>query len=84
MTPQQEKLLRDLDKALRDLRDEFYRNNFPSSQDYFKYIRFNGRLKVPHYDSLPTTCEVGEIAESGGKLRVCSSADTWSIVGTQS
>ena len=76
-----------LDKVKQDfqsLNDEFYRNNFSASQDFQKYSRFNSRLKVPHYASNPATCEVGEIIEVSGKLLVCSSANTWSIVGTQS
>lgn len=73
-----------LKKDLQAINDEFYLNNFSSSQDFNKYSRFNTRLKVPHYDSLPAVCEVGELAESAGKLRICSAANTWSIVGTQS
>lgn len=73
-----------LEKDLRDLIDEVYLNNFTSSQDFNKYVRFNGRLKVPSYSSLPATCEVGELCESAGKLRICSAANTWTIVGTQS
>ena len=72
-----------LQQDLNALSQEVYLNNFTGHQDFNKSCFFNSRLKVPHYDSLPTTCEVGEIAESAGKLRVCSSADTWSIVGSQ-
>lgn len=60
------------------------RNNFVGSQDFNKSSRFNTRLKVPHYDSLPTSAEVGEIVEVGGKLYICSSPNTFSLVGTQS
>lgn len=72
-----------LAKDLADLTEEFYRNNFSSSQDFQKYSRFNTRLKVPHYASTPAKCEVGEICEVSGKLRICSAANTWTIVGTQ-
>ena len=70
-------------KDLDALIQEFYKNNFSSSQDFNKYSNFTSRLKVPHYSSLPSVCEVGEIAESSGKLYVCSAANTWTIVGTQ-
>ena len=73
-----------LEKDLRALNDEYYRNNFTAQQDFYKFSNFKYRLKVPRYTSLPTTCQVGEIAESAGKLRVCSAANTWTIVGTQS
>jgi hypothetical protein len=74
----------ELKKELDALTAEYYTNNFTGSQDFNKYSRFNTRLKVPSYASLPAVCEVGEICESGGKLRICSAANTWTIVGTQS
>jgi hypothetical protein len=83
MSPDQERILK-LEKELKELQDQFFSNNFPGSQDFNKYVRFNGRLKVPHHDSLPTTCEIGEVAETGGELYICSAADTWTVAGTQS
>ena len=59
-------------------------NNFEGSQDFNKYSRFNTRLKVPSYTSAPSTCEIGEIIEVSGELQICSAADTWTVVGTQS
>lgn len=88
MTPEQEarilKLISDLREELDQLSSEFYRNNFSAHQDFVKYSNFSTRLKVPHYATLPTTCETGEIVEVGGKLYVASATDTWTIVGTQS
>ena len=63
---------------------EFYRNNFTGRQDFNKYSDFTTRLKVPHYASLPSTCETGEIGENSGKLYICSATNTWTIVGVQS
>lgn len=79
-----EKEIDTLKKELSDLTDEFYSNNFSARQDFNKYSNFTTRLKVPSYSSLPATCEVGEVAESAGKLRICSATNTWTIVGTQS
>lgn len=82
-----EDLQNQIDKLKIDLKainEEYYANNFSASQDFNKYSRFNTRLKVPSYSTLPTVCEVGEIAESAGKLRICSAANTWTIVGSQS
>ena len=59
-------------------------NNFSSSQDFQKYSRFNTRFKVPHYAATPSTCDVGEIVEVGGKFYGCSATDTWVVLGTQS
>lgn len=75
-----------LEMDLRNLTDEVYTNNFTSSQDFNKQSRFNSRLKVPTYSTAPTVCEVGEVyVNSGtGKIYVCSSANTWSLIGTQS
>lgn len=72
-----------LQKDLAALSQEFYRNNFSAHQDFNKASTFTSKLKVPHYASLPATCEIGEIVESGGKLYIGSAADTWSLVGTQ-
>ncbi len=66
-----------------NLEAEYHRNNFIAHQDFNKYSNFTTGLKIPHYDSLPVTCEVGEIAESGGKLKICSATNTWTTVGTQ-
>lgn len=65
------------------LKAELYRGNFTGSQDFTKYVRFNTRLKVPSYAVAPTKCEVGEIIEVGGKLKICSAANTFTTVGTQ-
>lgn len=78
----------ELDKIKSDLeklQNAFYKNNFSTSQDFPKYSRFNSRIKVPTYATAPTTCEIGELyVNSGtGKLYVCSSANTWGLVGTQ-
>ena len=69
---------------LEGLKSEYYRNNFTSSQSFQKVSRFNARLKVPHFSSMPATCEIGEIGETGGKLYVCSALNTWVVSGTQS
>lgn len=84
MNPDTQKQIDDLKKEVQALKDEFYRNNFTANQTFNKYSNFTTRLKVPSYSSLPSTCEVGEIVESGGKLRICSASNTWTIVGTQS
>lgn len=84
MNPDIQNKVAQLEKDFQALSQEFYRNNFSAHQDFNKYSNFTSRVKVPHYDSLPATCEVGEIAESSGKLRICSAANTWTIVGTQS
>jgi transposase len=72
-----------LKQQLESLKAEYYLNNFTGSQDYNKYVRFNSRLKVPHYASAPATCEVGEIIEVGGELLICSATNTFTVVGTQ-
>jgi hypothetical protein len=73
-----------LKKAFESLSVEYYKNNFSSHQDFNKSTSFNTKLKVPSYSVAPSTCEVGEIIEVGGKLCICSSTDTFTIVGTQS
>ena len=78
-----QKQIDELKAGLKAINEEYYRNNFSARQDFNKYSNFATRLKVPHYDSLHAVCEVGEVVESGGKLRICSAANTWTIVGTQ-
>lgn len=65
---------------LANLTSEVYRNNFSSRQDFNKFVNFNTRLKIPHYDSVPPIGEVGELIEVGGTLLICSSANTFSVV----
>lgn len=73
-----------LQDDLKALNDEYYRNNFTAHQDFNKSSTFTTRLKVPHYASDPATGQVGEIIEVGGKLKICSSTNVFTIVGTQS
>jgi len=69
-----------LQQDLEALKGEVYRNNFSSSQDFNKFIRFNARMKIPHYDAVPIVGEVGELIEVGGILLICSSANSFSVV----
>ena len=76
-----------LEKNNFDLNQEVYLNNFSARQDFNKYSNFTTRLKVPHYASLAlaqVACEVGDICEIGGKLYICTVANTtMTLVGTQ-
>jgi len=72
-----------LSQRLEALSSQVNANNFVGSQDFNKASRFNTLLKVPRYNTLPATCEVGEIVEDNGVLTICSAADTWTVVGTQ-
>jgi len=80
MNPELQKVIQDI----KDLNDEIYKNNFSASQDFTKKSRFINRLRVPVYSADPTTGEVGELICVAGKLKICSSANTFTIVGTQS
>lgn len=68
-----------------DLSGAFYRNNFTSLQTFNKDSIFTSRLKVPHYTSAPTISEIGDLIEIGGKLYICTVANTtFTLVGSQS
>lgn len=77
MKPEEKQELEKLRKDLDDLNNEIYRNNFSAFQEFNKKSSFTGGFKVTHYDVLPTTCEVGEMGESGGKLYFCESINVW-------
>lgn len=62
------------------LKQEVFRNNFSSHQDFNKFSNFTTRLKIPHYDSVPRVGETGELIEVGGALYICSSANTFTLV----
>jgi hypothetical protein len=83
MNPENKTETQILKQELESLRSAFYLNNFAGGQDVNKYTRYNYRLKVPSYSVEPTTCEVGEIIEVSGKLKICSASNTWTVVGTQ-
>ena len=76
--------LTQLRQSVETLNGEVFRGNFSSRQDFAKASNFTTLLKVPSYDTAPTSCDIGEIIEVGGKLAICSSANTFTIVGTQS
>jgi len=82
-TTQMQSQIDQLRKDLEALNSEYYKNNFSAVQDFNKKSNFTTRLKVPSYATAPTTAEVGEIIEVGGKLYICSTANTFSLVGTQ-
>lgn len=75
--------IQDLQTELNNLKGDYYANNFSGSQDFNKYSRFNTRIKIPHVSALPSVCEVGELTEYSGKAYICSSANTWTVIGTQ-
>lgn len=73
-----------LEATVKSLSDAFYHNNFVSTQDFQKDSSFNTTLKIPHYNSIPSTCNVGQIIESSGKLYICSAVNTFTLAGSQS
>lgn len=74
------KLRQDLDS----LSSEYYRNNFSGHQVFVKDCVFKTRLQVPHYSSAPSKSEVGDLIEVGGKLYICTVANTtFTLVGSQ-
>lgn len=74
-----------LKQQLESLQAEYYRNNFIGSQYFNKNVRFNVKVRLPVYATAPAKCELGEVyVNSGtGKAYVCSSANTWALIGTQ-
>lgn len=80
-----QKQIDQLRKDLQALNDEFYANNFSALQDFNKYSRFKSRLRVPIYSTAPTKADIGELYanSTNGKLYVCTSANTWTLVGSQ-
>lgn len=41
------------------------------------------RLGLPNHSSEPSTCVVGDLCVHSGVLKVCTAANTWTVVGTQ-
>lgn len=79
---QLEEQIQILKNDLNDLKANFYKNTFSSSQIFTKDCEFATKLKVPSYSTLPP-CQVGEIVESSGTLYICTATNTWTVVGTQ-
>lgn len=74
-----------LQSQLNDLSGAFYRNNFTSSQSFNKDCTFNSRLRVPVYSAAPSISEIGDLIAVGGKLYICTTANSvFTLVGTQS
>ncbi len=95
MPPQNQQLQEAIDRITRlesdisDLKQNFYKNNFSSSQIFNKDCTFTTKMKVPHYSSAPSVGEVGDLIEVGGILYICTTAGnvaspaTFTGVGTQ-
>lgn len=79
-----------LRSELDNLSQNFFKNNFSSSQVFSKTSVFTDRLQVPHYASAPSVGVVGELIEVSGVLYICTTAGTvaspatYTAVGTQS
>lgn len=75
-----------LKQQVESLQAELYRGNFSGSQDFNKKVRFNSTMRVPVFTTAPSKCEQGDFyVNSGtGKAYICSAANTWSLIGTQS
>ncbi len=84
--PDNNSQLQMLKQEIESLKAEFYRGNFTGSQDYTKKVRMQTALRLPVYATAPAKCEQGEVyVNSGtGKAYVCTSANTWALIGTQS
>ncbi len=84
--PDRDTQLQMLKQEVESLKAELYRGNFTGSQDFTKKVRMQTALRLPVYGTAPAKCEQGEIyVNSGtGKAYVCSAANTWSLIGTQS
>ncbi len=83
MNQEEKRQFEQMKKDLESLSRTFYQNNFSAQIDENKFARFNTGLKIPHKDSLPASCELGELCEVGGKLYIASSANNWVLVGSQ-
>lgn len=83
--PDNKSQIESLKQQVEALSAELYRGNFSGSQDFTKKVRMQTALRLPVYGTAPTKCEQGEVyVNTNGKLYVCSAANTWSLVGTQS
>lgn len=69
-----------LEDSLKTLQDQVSKNNFSAHQDFNKYSNFTTGLKIPHFDNLPQSCNVGELSEQNGVLYICSSQNNWTLV----
>jgi len=84
MPPEKNNDIEELKKQIIEINNKLSASNFSAYQEFSKSSNFSTRLKIPHYEVNPTTCETGEIIEVGGKLKICSATNTWVIVGSQS
>ena len=83
--PDNQTQLQMLRQEIESLKAELYKGNFSGSQDLNKKVRMNTALRLPVYGTAPAKCEQGEVyVNTSGKLYVCSAANTWALVGTQS
>ncbi len=83
--PDRDTQLQMLKQEVESLKAELYRGNFTGSQDFTKKVRMQTAFRLPVYASAPAKCEQGEVyVNTNGKAYVCSAANTWALIGTQS
>jgi len=55
----------------------------PTKAGFFTNTTNTFKVRFPNLSSDPAVCVVGDITVVGGKLKICTSTNTWTIVGTQ-
>jgi hypothetical protein len=81
-----EKKPKDYSEEIRQLNDKIKRmeNQFAKLPPIvFEEARFYGKFQLKDLTSTPATCKVGELCVVSGIVQVCSAADTWTVIGTQ-
>lgn len=79
-----------LESDFNNFSQQFYKNNFSSSQVFNKDCVFTGRLQAPVHSSAPSVAEVGDISCISSQLFMCTTSGTvaspaiWTLVGSQS
>lgn len=72
-----------LQQQINDLTEKIDRDNFSKLQVNAKDVYFEKRVRLFNKSANLAVCQTGELSVVGGKLYICSAANTWTVVGTQ-
>lgn len=72
-----------LKRQVADLTQQVIKDNFSKLDIFIKDVAFEKKIKVFNKTANLAVCETGELSVVAGKLYICSAANTWTVVGTQ-
>lgn len=72
-----------LQQQINELNERIDTDNFSKLKVEMKDVYFEKKVRLFNKSANLAVCQTGELSVVGGKLYICSAANTWTVVGTQ-